>query len=242
MRTDYGEAYAELYRRHWWWRAREAMILDVLGHKHPCHGWKRILDVGCGDGLFFDQLSQFGEVQGIEATEEVVSPSGPHRARIHIGPFDETFQPREQFSLILMLDVLEHIADPVAALRRAWGLLEPGGMLLITVPAFMLLWTNHDVLNHHFTRYTKSSFRHLARAAGVELESGIYLFHWLFPVKLLARIMEGLLGSRPAVPRVPPDWLNNLLFGLSRLEYRALHRAMLPFGNSLMVLSRKPGL
>ncbi len=240
MRTDYGQVYRELYQHHWWWRAREAMILYVLRAQEPPRGWKQILDVGCGNGLFFDQLSKFGEVQGIEHAKELVSPSGPHRDRIHIGPFDESFQPREQFSLILMLDVLEHLADPTAALRHAWALLEPGGTLLVTVPAFMLLWTNHDLLNRHFTRYTKSSFRHLARAAGIKLDTEKYLFHWLFPVKLAARLLEAVLRLEPAPPQIPPKWLNNILFFASHFEYRALDRAALPFGNSLMVIGRKP--
>ncbi len=159
MRSDYGEAYREIYERHWWWRAREAIILDVTGRRLVVRGSQQILDVGCGDGLFFDQLLKFGEVQGVESTAELVDPNGQHRSRIHVGPFDESFEPGERFSLILMLDVLEHMEDPVAALRKAWSLLVPGGTLLITVPAFMLLWTQHDVLNHHLVRYTKSSIR-----------------------------------------------------------------------------------
>jgi hypothetical protein len=181
-------------------------------------------------------------VQGIEATEELVGPSGPYRARIHIGPFDESFRPGERFSLILILDVLEPLADRAAVLLHAWALLDPDGTLQVRVPAFRLLWTNHDVLNHHSTRYTKTSFRHLGRAAGIELETEKYLFHWPFPVKQSARITEKVLRLEPEPPRVPPNWLNNLLFCLSRLEYRALGRAAGPFGSSLMVRGRKPAL
>jgi 2-polyprenyl-3-methyl-5-hydroxy-6-metoxy-1,4-benzoquinol methylase len=242
VRSDYGEAYREIYDRHWWWRAREAMILDVICRRHSIQGSHRILDVGCGDGLFFDQLLKFGAVQGIESSAELVSPSGRHRNRIHIGRFDERFEPRERFSLILMLDVLEHMEDPVAALRRAWSLLEPGGTLLITVPAFMLLWTQHDVLNHHLVRYTKSSIRRVAEAAGVKLDSEMYMFHWLFLVKAAVRIKESVLKASAEVPQIPPEWLNKILFRLSWAEYRALRGIRLPFGNSLMVIAQKPTL
>lgn len=166
MRADYGASYRELYEHHWWWRARERAILDVLRVEQPADGWKRILDVGCGDGLFFEELSRFGEVEGVEPTEALVSNSGAHRSNIHIVSFDEKFQPGKQYSLILMLDVLEHLAEPAAALRHALDLLTPQGTLLITVPAFRLLWTNHDVINDHYTRYTKRSFGEVARQAG----------------------------------------------------------------------------
>ena len=60
MDPTYGANYEELYRRHWWWRAREAAILHELARLKPAGGWRRILDVGCGNGLFFDRLSELG--------------------------------------------------------------------------------------------------------------------------------------------------------------------------------------
>jgi SAM-dependent methyltransferase len=242
MRADYAERYRELYERHWWWRAREAAILQVLCALQPPQGWKRILDVGCGDGLFFDQLSQFGDVRGVEPAEELVSDTGAYRSRIHIGPFDENFQPDQQFSLILMLDVLEHMADPCMALQHALALLEPHGRLVATVPAYQLLWTNHDILNHHLTRYTGKSFRRVARQAGLEIENQKYFFHWLFPVKLVVHFAQRLLRLQPRPPNVPARWINELLYRLSRIEYSVLSLLPLPFGSSLMVVGKKQRL
>jgi len=239
MRADYSERYRELYKRHWWWRAREAAILQLLRALQPPQGWKRILDVGCGDGLLFDQLSQFGNVQGVEPAEELVSDRGPYRSRIHIGPFDENFQPAQQFSLILMLDVLEHLTDPCGALRHALALLEPHGRLVATVPAYQVLWTNHDILNHHFTRYTAKSFRRVARQAGLDVESEKYFFHWLFPIKLIVRFAERLLRLPPKPPNVPAGWINELLYRVSLIEYNVLGLLPLPFGSSLMVVGKK---
>jgi 2-polyprenyl-3-methyl-5-hydroxy-6-metoxy-1,4-benzoquinol methylase len=239
MRADYGERYRELYERHWWWRAREAAILEVLRQQQPTHGWKKILDVGCGDGLFFEKLMQFGDVEGIEPAEEVVSKTGAHLTRIHITPFDGSFRPGRQYSLILMLDVLEHMADPAGALRHALALLEPQGRLVVTVPAFRLLWTNHDVLNHHYTRYTKSSFRRLAQQAGLKILTVRYFFQWLFPIKLATRFVERLLGLQPKPPKIPAGWINWLLCRLSRVEYKALSSLPVPFGSSLLVVGEK---
>jgi len=239
MRADYAEHYRELYERHWWWRAREAAILDVLRAQQPTRGWKKILDVGCGDGLFFEKLAQFGEVDGIEPAEELVSKTGAHRTRIHVGPFDGSFRTSTQFSLILMLDVLEHMTDPAGALRHALALLEPQGRLVVTVPAFRALWTNHDVLNRHFTRYTKSSFLRLAQQAGLKILTLRYFFQWLFPVKLATRFAERLLGLQPKLPNIPAAWINSLLYRLSWMEYKALSSLPVPFGSSLLVVGER---
>ena len=69
MDSDYGARYRDLFQRHWWWRARERVILDALRAHQPAAGWRDVLDVGCGDGLFFDELSKLPGVQLVEGVE-----------------------------------------------------------------------------------------------------------------------------------------------------------------------------
>jgi len=242
MDAQYAVRYRELYERHWWWRARERLVLDVLRERRPARGWRTILDVGCGDGLFFDALAQLGGVElveGVEPAEALVSRDGPHASRIHVVPFDAGFDPGRRYSLVLMLDVLEHLRNPIAALRHALALLESDGMLLATVPAFMALWTRHDELNHHYTRYDKRSFRGLADAAGLLVDDARYFFHWTALAKLGTRLFEGVVPGPPAPPRVPPRPVNAALFALSRFEQRLTRRVALPFGSSLLVVGRR---
>jgi trans-aconitate methyltransferase len=182
---------------------------------------------------------QFGEVEGVEPSAAAVSENGPHRSRIHTCPFDENFQPGKEFTLILMLDVLEHLADPAAALRRALALLAPSGMLLVTVPAFQALWTNHDLVNEHVTRYTRRTFRELARQAGLSIQAEQYFFQWLFPLKLATRVLERVMDLQPRPAGVPPGWINTPLYLLSRLEQNTWGALPWPFGSSLMVWGRK---
>jgi SAM-dependent methyltransferase len=238
---DYGDRYRDLFERHWWWRARTEYVIETLRRYRPESGWKTILDIGCGDGLFFSRLSEFGEVEGVEPDAQLVNPANPDRSRIHICPFDESFTVGKSYSLILMLDVLEHLEHPVAALKHALELLEPQGMFMATVPAFRALWTNHDVINHHFTRYTKQTFREIANRAGLEIEEERYLYHWTFPVKLGVRLVEGALRLKPKPPVAGKGWINETLFNVSRLEQKLLTPLPVPFGTSLMVIGRKKG-
>lgn len=237
MDPEYARRYRELYERHWWWRARERFVLEtVRRYRRP--GRRPILDVGCGDGLLFERLAELGDAWGVESDASLVSPDNPHRDRIHVGPFDASFQPGRRYGLVLMLDVIEHLPDPAGALRHAATLLEPDGILVATVPAFRLLWTTHDVLNHHFTRYTRRGFTALARSAGLDVVHARYFFHWLFPAKLGVRLLESVRRPRPVPPRVPPSWINEPLYLLSRLEQRLVTPLGPPFGSSLLAVAR----
>jgi SAM-dependent methyltransferase len=239
MDAGYGARYRDLFERHWWWRARERVILDALHAHEPARGWSTVLDIGCGDGLFFDALARLRGVtfvEGVEPAAALVSPDGPHRGRIHVVPFDERFDTGRRYSLITMLDVLEHLPDPVAALDHALELLEPEGVFLATVPAFMALWTRHDDLNHHYTRYTKRSFGAVASAAGLRISEKRYFFRWTALAKVATRVAERALPGEPKAPMVPAAPINRALYALSRAEEMVLGKLPLPFGSSLLVV------
>lgn len=250
LECAYADRYAELYGRHWWWRAREEVVVSEVarllrpdaaplgggsGGKKPA-----ILDVGCGDGLLFPRLDALADVEGVEPDPNLVT--GRWGGRVHVGPF-ESFASERRYTVILMLDVLEHLADPVAALGRARDLLRPGGRAVITVPAFNLLWTTHDEINHHFTRYRLGTLERVVQAAGMHVERWRYLFHWVFAAKLLVRAREVVRRPDPAVPSLPPRPINRALYALCRLEQRLASPLRLPFGSSLMVTCRalEPG-
>jgi 2-polyprenyl-3-methyl-5-hydroxy-6-metoxy-1,4-benzoquinol methylase len=238
MDPKYGERYRDLFERHWWWRARSKFVLDVV-RRLPQENWQTILDIGCGDGLFLPELARFGEVEGVEPFAELVSRDNPYRSRIRISSFDENYLPGKQYSLILMLDVLEHSQNAVGTLRHALNLLGPRGKIVLTLPAFMTLWTNHDVLNRHYVRYTKSSFRTVAREAGLHIEEERYLYHWTCPLKIGIRLVERVLRLSPKPAEVPALAINELLFRISRIEQIALTPLSLPFGSSLMIIGSK---
>jgi 2-polyprenyl-3-methyl-5-hydroxy-6-metoxy-1,4-benzoquinol methylase len=232
----YVRNYRKLYAEHWWWRAREDLILDSLARLRPNGNWGSILDVGCGDGLFFGKLQTLGSVEGIEMDPRGVSDSSPWLPQIQVRSFDETFRPEKLYSLILMLDVLEHFADPSARLARALALLQPDGILLLTVPAFRGLWTSHDDLNHHYTRYTKAELASLVRGSGGRVVESRYFFHWTAPLKLAAHVFERFFPARPSSPRVPAGWINRGLYRLSRAEQPIGRRLSVPFGSSLLTI------
>jgi SAM-dependent methyltransferase len=239
MEREYAIAYPELYRRHWWWRAREDFLMDVLtaelGGSRPA----AILDVGCGAGLFFSRVQELGEIHGVESDLEMQTGRAEVDQRIHWGTL-ESFEPGCRYDAILFLDVLEHVSGPEQLLRSALRLLNERGVVIATVPAFRVLWTKHDDVNQHLERYTKRTFVRVAEAAGLKTRSMRYFFHWVFPAKLLVRAAQAIHGrsAAPNVPTVPWQPLNGALYYLSRLEQVfALDRA-LPFGSSLLYVGK----
>ena len=238
MDQAYATEYRNLYERHWWWRSREDEILRQLNRIFGDQRDKSILDVGCGDGLLFDKLQKFGRVTGVEADPATLTSTSHWRKQIHCQLFDERFRPEQKYDAILMLDILEHISDPAAAVRHARTLLSNEGVFIATVPAFMSLWTSHDDLNHHVVRYTKRSFCPLLEQGGFQLNQTRYLFHWTCPVKLAIRFKEWLRGATPRPPQVPVALLNRICLGLSKLEQATISRLPMPFGSSLLVIAR----
>jgi 2-polyprenyl-3-methyl-5-hydroxy-6-metoxy-1,4-benzoquinol methylase len=235
MDAAYTTAYADLYRRHWWWRVRQRILLDKIrtlvgSRTHNA----RILDVGCGAGLFFDALEQFGYVEGIESDPIAVEQSGRWKRRIHLGELD-TFVADEAFDVILALDVVEHVRNPEIMLRQAARFLARDGRMLITTPAFDWLWTSHDELNHHVKRYTAAEMRELVRKAGLQPIETRYLFQSLIVPKLLVRTREALRPTSSSVPRVPSGALNRALETWFRSENAVA--GWLPFGSSVMAVA-----
>ena len=235
MDETYADAYARLYREHWWWRVREQILLRKLDVLLAGSRDAKILDIGCGAGLFFDALDAYGHVEGVESDPITVQQSGRWRARIHLGQLDTL--PPGAYDVILMLDVLEHLERPEAVLRQAVARLAPQGVVLITVPAFQWLWTNHDALNHHVKRFNSAELARLVRAVGLDLIELRYMFQSLVVPKLLVRAKQALSPALPSVPRIPRPAVNKAVTAWFQLENAIA--GSLPFGSSLLAVARR---
>lgn len=240
MDTGYLGAYRDLYLRHWWWRAREALLTREIERLAASGPFGRILDVGCGDGLFFPTLQRFGDPVGIEPATAMLTPDGPWRNRIHAGALDASYQPTHRFGLVLALDVVEHLDDPDAFVAHVRRVIAPGGWFIATVPAIRALWTAHDDLNEHVTRYRRGEFTSLVASHGLEVVHARYFFVLLAGAKLLVRGLEKVRRPMLRPPAVPGAPLNAALELVCRAEQAVLGRHEPWFGSSLLVVARAP--
>lgn len=115
-------------------------ILSVLEEHLPSQTDRRGLDVGCGTGEFLAFLQESGWAGvGLEPTPEIASVARRRGAEVHALTLGEYVEERRAdarggFDLVSFLNVLEHVPDPVALLRRTEDLLRPGGVVVLRVP------------------------------------------------------------------------------------------------------------
>jgi SAM-dependent methyltransferase len=243
----YAQSYRNLYERHWWWRSRECILIDVLNEFADHDSTQKILDFGCGDGLFFDTLSCYGEAYGIESDATLLDPDGIYRERIFGGDiFDAGFDPGS-FGLILACDVLEHIDNDNAVMGELYYLLKTEGILIVTVPSFNCLWTTHDDKNLHKRRYVKQDMEMMVLEAGFTILKSRYFYSSLFFLKILQKALETASGifcnsdekKSLHADSIPPSVINYLLQRWYEAENRISYRLNPPFGSSLLMVARK---
>lgn len=190
------EAILDVEDHHWWFRGRRKIVARVLRSRiGDCRG--RVLEVGCGSGANFKVLEEFGEISAIEL-DDASREAANHReiTKVIDGHLpDGIDMPDEEFELLALLDVLEHVEDDESALSRINRLLKPGGHTIITVPAFQFIWSHHDDLNHHFRRYTRKGLVQKVQAAGLTVCYSTYANCLLFPLVLVGRLLSRCLPS-----------------------------------------------
>ncbi|MFJ9739176.1 class I SAM-dependent methyltransferase [Streptomyces sp. NPDC101166] len=238
MDAAYSGVYGEIYRTHWWWRAREHQVLHYVGKHGRWNGRRaKILDVGCGDGFIWRRLEPFGDVEGIEPDRVLVAPDSPRRSRIEVADFAQGRPRGADHDLVLMLDVLEHIDDQGAALRRVASLLGPDGRGVITVPALTALWSEFDELSGHFRRYTRASLRAALESAGLRVLEMRYYYAWtVLPLFLRRLLFKAEASEHSHFVKAPARPVNHLMYGLSRLDHWLTRRLPAPAGSSLIAV------
>jgi hypothetical protein len=198
-----------------------------------------LVDVGAGPGFLGDFLAErrpdahYGFVEPIEGLERQL-----------IDRFGASANRRETdyrgANIVTMLDVLEHIEDDRGFLAELAGKMDPGAMLLLTVPAMPSLWSNWDVLLGHYRRYTKASLASAAELTDFEIVERSYLFPELIPLGWWRRLSERAGGSDAGddaeFPDLP-DALNETLYRVASASKAS--RRLWPAGTSLFAALRR---
>lgn len=245
MRPEEYERMYSLENTYWWFQGRKRIVFELLQRHTPLSDGKlTVLDAGCGTGLVLEALRSYTRPVGIDFSMLAMAycaRRGIRRlacARVEALPFGD-----EAFDLLLALDLFEHIDDDAALLRELWRVCRPGGYLLITVPAYRFLWSEHDEALYHKRRYTRTSLRNLLRTADFEIVRLTHAITFMLVPIVLFRLAQKALKprGRPKTHLIRlPRALNKMLIELLKAEARLLRRVNFPCGVSLIALVKKP--
>ena len=244
MNPELYDAHDRLEDRHWWFEGRRRVIRSVLRRHLLPRAHRKILDVGCGTGGMFPLLMEFGEVDGAEASPDALERARrkfPSR-RIESCSLPDSL-PEGTWDVATAFDVIEHLDAPIESLRAMASRVPFDGQVVVTVPAFQFLWSQHDVVNHHRRRYSRLDLVSALSSAGLKVTFVSYFNTLLFPAvagaRLLERLMPSRFGSSEADLEETPGPLNQVLTTLFGSERLAVGRTQLPFGVSLIAVAQR---
>jgi 2-polyprenyl-3-methyl-5-hydroxy-6-metoxy-1,4-benzoquinol methylase len=251
-------------RRHPWEVARFAVVRDLLENSLGTGELRgtRLLDIGCGDGYVAERLARECRAAHIDAVDAALGADQAAAANrrfaaaalsVMVATSLDPCAAAGRYDAVLLLDVLEHVADDsalLAALARHPGV-AAHTRFIITVPAYPALFSRHDTFLGHHRRYTVRRLTQTAERAGLEvLETGYFFMSLLLP-----RLLE-VARERVAPPRESGSGLATwtggavstaLTAAALRADYRvacALRRLgiSLPGLSCFLVARRAPGV
>ncbi len=237
----------ELKDSNWFYKGMSNIWLSFLNtqlQKNPI--LNRSLDLGCGAGgksLYLKNYSR--QVFALDLSFDALDfcrmnkLSGFIQGRVEHLPYKENI-----FSLINMFDVLEHVDEDESVLREIHRILISDGVLVIALPAFQCLWSQHDIANFHKRRYSAGQLLEKLSKSGFRVKRISYVNFFLFPAVWFCRFIQYRMlrsrfnNNRTRVENLP-GLLNAILLFVLTLESLLLKKINFPFGVGLLCVAQK---
>jgi SAM-dependent methyltransferase len=233
----------ELENDYWWFVARRNLVEEIVKTQASNCKNPKIFDVGCGTGANLAVFSEYGKSFGIDMASSAIKFCRSRGLNnLVISKVESLAYLSESFDIITALDVLEHIDDDVTAMKELYRVCKTGGTLLVTVPAYGFLWSEHDEALHHRRRYAAYELRNKLTLVGFDVERCTYFITFFFFPILFIRILQSIFknSTHPKTSHVQlPPVVNKLMISILSLEQWFLHFINLPFGVSIVCIARK---
>jgi SAM-dependent methyltransferase len=233
---------AAIEQDHWWFVGRRALFADII-KALDVSPEASILDVGTGTGANLRLLRELGfsRVTGVDQSPEAIRfCADKGLGNVRPGDICNLPLPDQSFDLILATDVIEHVDDDLSALRELHRLLRPRKSLLLTVPAFPILWGLQDEVSHHKRRYRLNQLLQRLHSVGLSPRQQFYFNYLLFLPILLARQTIRMLKVRVASEgQINTQMINWALTLLFRADVKTAPHLRPPFGVSALVVATR---
>jgi len=237
------EALFEVEDRHWWFAALRREVALALRRHPPSTAGGRWLDAGSGTGGLLAGLRDGAPAfrVGLDSSLQGILLARSRRlADLAAGSVGALPFPPSVFGLITSIDVLCHRdIEEAPALSEMHRCLQPGGVLILQVPAFPWLFGAHDRAVWTNRRFRRGEVERLLEQAGFRVRESFYRMSLLFPAAVLRRLWTRRGNDRSDVRSASP--VENALFGgAARLESAlAALGPRLPFGLSVFCVAER---
>lgn len=221
-------------KTHWYYQSKKMPLFKYFEKVQKAQNQKvNVIDFGSGSGFFAYELLEaypdtVGEVYLVDigySEAEMEATKNERVKKVHFIPEGI------KNSIVVMMDVLEHIEDDYAILEDIKKRVGEHAHYFITVPAFMSLWSGHDVYLEHYRRYTLGSLQQLLDAKQCQIENHYYIYGTLFPAVWLVRRIKSIGKKNDEVPESSdmgalPAPINAFLkqFNLFEMQFRKLNK------------------
>jgi SAM-dependent methyltransferase len=234
----------QVEQSHWWHIGRRRILASFVADicRRVTDRRPRILDVGCGTGANLLMLSQYGDAEGVDVSEDALAFCRERGlAQVRQGAGEALPHEDNTFDLVTAFDVVEHMDDDLAGLREMYRVLRPGGHVLLFVPTFMFLWGVQDDVSHHRRRYRLAELRRVLEQAGFVIERSTYAnITFFLPILVIRRLMRLTGLKTESENNINLSAFNGVLGTLLGAESKILRYTNLPFGVSGLCVAKKP--
>ncbi|MGO9275607.1 MAG: class I SAM-dependent methyltransferase [Terriglobia bacterium] len=185
---------------HFWVRRRFNVLQQLAGG--VLSGAQQMAEIGCGHGMLQRQIEDaYGrEVTGFDLNEYALKQNVCRLSRVCCYDiFQMDLQLKEQFDVVFLFDVLEHITEEDRFLRALMFHLAPTGKLLINVPAGQWAYSSYDVAAGHVRRYSIQMLRESAGRNHLEVERWTYWGLPLVPTLMLRKLWLAGIHDRSKI-------------------------------------------
>jgi len=218
MQSGQFRVHAEMELEHWWFVGRRTIMRNVVHHVLPPSKTSRVVDVGCGTGANIASLAGDYDCVGIDPTREAIQYAQERfpQVRFLCAAAPGAVEPLlEGAGLVLLMDVLEHVPDDFGLFSDLLSALRPGSFVLVTVPALMSLWSEHDVSFGHHRRYEREGLAEVWAGLPVRVCLLSHFNARLYPVIRALRALNRARGRTSGEARtdfhIPAPFVNEAL-------------------------------
>lgn len=228
----------------WYYRALHRHVGRAL-RRHAPGGAAEILDAGCGTGGLLRALHALQPAWRLAGLDFSALAVGLARARTGLeiveGSVLQLPFAAGRFGAIVSCDVLCQVEEPAAALREFVRCLQPGGVAVLTLPAYAWMYSYHDRQVGNLRRYGRGEVVALLRAAGLAPVESTYWNALPFPLAVARRKLFPPRAPASDVLLYPAP-VEAIFNAMMLLEHGWLDTgARLPWGSSILAVGRKPG-